>query len=207
MNEISSVKGIRELVGEPNPNASKKIYTSLNQRMQQFIATSPLVMLSTVDEFGFPTISPKGDKAGFVKIKDENTLLLPELRGNKLVYSLQNIVTTNDKVGLIFMRPGTIETLRVHGQCSLLEGDICDEVSGATHRALLVLSISVVNAYFHCGKAFLRSQAWDESSHLPPMKISFGKEISENNQSDTSMNDDFIAQTDEGVQGRYKTDL
>lgn len=203
MKQLNTLDSLREVVGEPNPLASKKIYRSLNSRMQEFIQTSPLVMLSTVDEFGFPTISPKGDKPGFVQVQDERTLLMPELRGNKLAFSLSNIVTTNNKVGLIFMRPGTVETLRVHGSCKLLDGEICDQVSGTTHRALLVLEISVHNAYFHCGKALLRSKAWDASNYQAPMKISFGQEIGDNIEADS----EFVQQTDVAVQGRYQTDL
>ncbi|EGR3948836.1 pyridoxamine 5'-phosphate oxidase family protein [Vibrio cholerae] len=203
MKELCSLEEVRQVIGDPNPLASKKIYTTLNSRMQEFIKTSPLLMLSTVDEFGFPTISPKGDIAGFVKVRGANTILLPELRGNKLAFSLENIVATNNKVGLIFLRPGTVETLRVHGGCKLLEGSICDEATGSTHRALMVLEISVKNAYFHCGKAFLRSKAWDNSTYLEPMKVSFGKEIADN----TDADEEFIKTTDSAVQGRYKTDL
>ncbi|EIO5090098.1 pyridoxamine 5'-phosphate oxidase family protein [Vibrio cholerae] len=87
MKELCSLEEVRQVIGDPNPLASKKIYTTLNSRMQEFIKTSPLLMLSTVDEFGFPTISPKGDIAGFVKVRDANTILLPELRGNKLAFS------------------------------------------------------------------------------------------------------------------------
>jgi PPOX class probable FMN-dependent enzyme len=203
LNNILSVEEMRDRIGSPNPLAKSKIYDHLNDRMQAFIETSPLVMLSTVDEFGFPTISPKGDRPGFVKVQDKKTLLLPELRGNKLAFSLCNILTANDKVGLIFLRPGTVESLRVHGVCKLLEGDICDTVSGHTHRAILVLEITVTNAYFHCGKAFLRSKAWDKTSHQPPMKISFGREIAENTDKDR----EFIEEMDAGVQERYISDL
>ncbi|KFE29481.1 PNPOx family protein [Vibrio mimicus] len=69
MKELCSLEEVRQVIGDPNPLASKKIYTTLNSRMQEFIKTSPLLMLSTVDEFGFPTISPKGDIAGFVKVR------------------------------------------------------------------------------------------------------------------------------------------
>jgi len=203
MPALHNKEQVRSILGEPNPMASKKIYTHLNPRMQAFIHSSPLVMLSTVDEFGFPTVSPKGDKAGFVQVVDDKTILLPELRGNKLAYSLTNIVDANNKVGLLFLRPGTMETLRVHGSCQLLDGDICESVSGSTHRALLVLKISVENAYFHCGKAFLRSQAWDAQSYLEPMKVSFGQEIAQNTQGDAQ----FIQEVDTAVKGRYVTDL
>lgn len=203
MRNIESVEQVRGVIGEPNPLAEKKIYGYINDRMQSFIETSPLLMLSTVDELGFPTISPKGDKPGFVQVKDSNTLLIPELKGNKLAFSLQNIVSSNNKVGLIFLRPGTVECLRAHGTCKLFEGDICDEVSGHSHRALLVLEVSVTKAYFHCGKAFLRSKVWDSTSYLPPMKISFGREIADN----TANNRQFIEEVDAGVQERYISDL
>ncbi len=201
--QLESFEQVRDMLGEPNPLAAKKIYDKLNPRMQAFINTSPLVMLSTVDEMGFPTISPKGDEAGFVKVLDEHTLLLPELRGNKLAFSLQNILTTNNKVGLIFLRPGTMETLRVHGCCRLRNTEPSDEGAGVTHRALMVLEITVDSAYFHCGKAFLRSQVWDVNTHLAPMKISFGTEIAENTGKDAA----FVEQADAGVKERYKTDL
>ncbi|MCE2570368.1 MSMEG_1061 family FMN-dependent PPOX-type flavoprotein [Motilimonas eburnea] len=201
--QLASFDQVRDVLGEPNPLAAKKIYDKLNPRMQAFISTSPLVMLSTVDEMGFPTISPKGDEAGFVKVCDEYTLLLPELRGNNLAFSMQNILTTNNKVGLIFLRPGTMETLRVHGCCRLRNTEPSDEVAGVTHRALMVLEIAVDSAYFHCGKAFLRSKIWDVNTYLAPMKISFGTEIAENTGKDAA----FVEQADAGVKERYKTDL
>lgn len=33
MNELASLEDIREVIGEPNPLVSKKIYTKLNSRM------------------------------------------------------------------------------------------------------------------------------------------------------------------------------
>ncbi|SFG49107.1 MSMEG_1061 family FMN-dependent PPOX-type flavoprotein [Neptunomonas qingdaonensis] len=204
MDEIKSQSEVREAIGEPSPFTRKKIYDHLNVRMQAFIRTSPLAMLATVDDAGFPTISPKGDKAGFIQIKDDKTLLLPELKGNKLAFSLTNIVSSSNKVGLIFLRPGTAETLRVHGTCRLFRGhDICTSVAGSTHQALLVLEIEVSNAYFHCGKALLRSKAWDADHHEAPLEVSFGKEIAEN----TDATEALIREIDEGVQSRYITDL
>ncbi|SIS90023.1 MSMEG_1061 family FMN-dependent PPOX-type flavoprotein [Neptunomonas antarctica] len=204
MYELTSQGDIRAAIGEPNPLTRKKIYNHLNARMQAFIRTSPLAMLATVDESGFPTISPKGDKAGFIQVKDDKTLLLPELKGNKLAFSLTNIVNSNNKVGLIFLRPGTTETLRVHGTCRLFKGnDICTSVAGSTQQALLVLEIAVSNAYFHCGKALLRSKAWNAESHQTPITVSFGKEIAEN----TSSTEELIQEIDAGVQSRYITDL
>lgn len=203
MEVLSTFEKVREVVGEPNPVASKKIYSSLNDRMTNFVSLSPIMMLSTVDSDGFPTISPKGDEAGFVKVLDKNTLFIPELRGNKLAFSLSNIVQQN-KVALIFLVPGTVESLRVHGTCRLLKGnEICKSLASKSHQALLVMEVKVTNAYFHCGKAFLRSKTWQPDSWSEKLKISFGQEIADN----IGENSAFVETLDAGVKERYITDL
>ncbi len=203
MDEFKSFADVRQKIGEPNPVASKKIYSFLNERMAHFISSSPLMMLSTVDSEGFPTISPKGDEAGFVQVVDQNTLLIPELRGNKLAFSLANIIDQN-KVALIFMVPGTVESLRVHGTCRLLKDDqICRSLGSKSHNALLVMEVKVTNAYFHCGKAFLRSKTWQPDSWSEKIKISFGQEIANN----TGESSEYISDFDAGVKARYITDL
>lgn len=203
MIEINSEAQLREIIGSPNPMASKKIYHFLNPRMLDFIEKSPLLMLSTVDEFGFPTISPKGDKPGFVKIDKQGRLLIPELRGNKLAFSLNNILQ-HPQVALFLLVPGSMETLRIHGECKLVTGElICKKLASDSHNALLVLEVTVKNAYFHCAKALLRSQLWQSNTWPDPIKISFGKEIAENSGAD----EQFIKQVDEAVAGRYVSDL
>jgi len=203
MDELKSSADVREVIGEPNPVASKKIYPFLNDRMTHFISSSPLMMLSTVDNEGFPTISPKGDEAGFVQVVDQTTLLIPELRGNKLAFSLANIVERN-KVALIFLVPGTVESLRIHGTCRLLTGDdICQSLASKSHNALFVMEVKVSNAYFHCGKALLRSKTWQPDSWSEKIKISFGQEIANN----TGENADYVKAFDAGVNERYITDL
>ncbi|PKG39988.1 MSMEG_1061 family FMN-dependent PPOX-type flavoprotein [Psychromonas sp. Urea-02u-13] len=203
MIDITNEAQLRDIIGTPNPMASKKIYPFLNPRMLDFIEKSPLLMLSTVDEFGFPTISPKGDKPGFVKVNKQGQLLIPELRGNKLAFSLNNILQ-HPQVALFLLVPGSMETLRIHGECKLVTGElICKKLASDSHNALLVLEITVKNAYFHCAKALLRSQLWESNTWPDPIKISFGREISENSGAD----DQFIKQVDEAVAGRYVTDL
>lgn len=203
MNEIKTEQQLRDIIGTANPMASKKIYSSLNQRMLDFIEKSPLVMLSTVDQFGFPTISPKGDKQGFVQVDKQGRLLIPELRGNKLAFSLNNILQ-HPQVALFFIVPGSLETLRIHGECRLLSGELlCKKLASDSHNALLVMEVTVKNAYFHCAKALLRSHLWESSTWPDPIKISFGKEIAENSGSD----DQFIKQVDDAVDARYVTEL
>jgi hypothetical protein len=72
-----------------------------------------------------------------------------------------------------------------------------------THEALLVLKVEVNNAYFHCGKAFLRSKMWSDDLEKSKLKISFGEEIAENMNKERTFIEDF----DKGVDERYKTEL
>ena len=194
---------IRAILGEPNPLSAKKIYTYLNDRMLEFIESTSLVMISSVDEEGFPTISPKGDAAGFIGIKDNKTLQIPERKGNKLAFTFRNVVESN-KVGLLFMVPGTPVTLRATGTVRLIHDKALNKkLASRTQEALLVSEISIEKAYFHCAKPLLRSDLWSPSKWRQEIKVSFGTEIAEN----VGESEDFIEEFDAAVDSRYKTDL
>ncbi len=200
---IQSLEEIRRIIGTPNPILDKKIYRYLNPRMERFIEHSPVVFIATVDVDGFPTISPKGDAAGFVKIEDAETLLIPERKGNKLAYTFQNILA-GSKVALLFVVPGTNEVLRVHGT-AVIEWDesLNARLASESHDALVVTRLTVNSCYFHCGKAFLRSRLFSKDTVLRDMGVSFGEELARNAALETEQVQDF----DEGVVNRYKTDL
>lgn len=201
--KIESFNEVRELLGEPNKNLDKKIYPHLNSRMVAFIQRSPLLFISTVDEEGYPTISPKGDEPGFTLVENVSTLYIPERKGNKLAFSFKNILK-GSKVALLFVVPGTNEVLRVHGKGSLInDGELNKRLSSKSQNAILVTKLDVVSCYFHCGKAFLRSKLFSDDLQMIDMKISFGLELSDNGGLDKSESQLF----DEGVKSRYKTDL
>lgn len=203
MSQILEFESIRAVLGQPNPSIGRKIKPQLNARMCEFVERSPLLMVATMDEHGFPTVSPKGDDPGFVKIVDANTLLIPERKGNRLAFSFRHMLA-HPKVGLIFIVPGTSETLRIHGQCRILNDPaMCAELSSATQKALLVTEVKVESCYFHCGKAFLRSGAWNPDAWTEPMSISFGEEMF-GSSADAEAS---VRELDEGVKSRYTTDL
>jgi uncharacterized protein len=200
---IQDIAQLRAVIGEPSEQVRLKLHTRLNAQAREFIGRSPMFLLSTADAGGQPTVAPKGDGPGFVRVTDENTLLIPERKGNKLVFSLQNILA-NPKVGLIFLLPGTGETLRVSGEAELLDDRaLCESFVERGKPALLVTRVRVTQAYFHCAKAFLRSELWNPAAWAGPMKISFGEEIAQEGGLATSA----IGEFDAAVQQRYKTDL
>jgi PPOX class probable FMN-dependent enzyme len=139
----------------------KKIHSRLNARAEEFLRQSPLMFLATVDASGRPTVSPKGDSPGFVRVAGPTELLIPERKGNRLLMTLQNLLG-NDRLGMIFVVPRTRETLRIHGRGSLVVDEgLCRSFTSLGRPALLVLRVEVEECFFHCGKAFIRSDLWN----------------------------------------------
>lgn len=203
MARIADLEHLRRLIGEPSPQVVHKMHRRLTATARDFIARSPLFLLGTVDAAGQPMVSPKGDPAGFVHVEDDTTLLVPERKGNKLVFTLTNVLG-NPRVALIFLVPGTDETLRVEGEAELLDDPmLCERFFERGRPALLMMRIRVTNCYFHCAKAFLRSALWQPETWGERVRVSFGAEIAANG----GMKAAEIAAFDAAVQGRYKTDL
>ena len=128
---------------------------------------------------------------------------MPERKGNRLVVSYQNILA-NPRVGIIFMRPRCTETLRVSGTAELVtDEDLCAKLSSRGAPALLLLKINVTQAYFHCGKAFIRSELWQTESWPEETRVSFGREIGDQ----IGKGKDFVEDLDAQVLERYKDSL
>jgi len=200
---VRTVEALRKIIGSPNEQVPLKIHRELNVRAIEFIGKSPMFMLATSDAAGRPTVSPKGDLPGFVQVEDNRTLLIPERKGNKLIFSLTHILE-NPHVGLIFLIPGTSESLRVQGTAELLDdSDLRATLAARGSPALLILRVTVTECYFHCAKAFLRSDLWKPETWPEKMAISFGEEIAESG----GLQREAIAEFDRAVGERYQTDL
>ncbi len=200
---IKTVAELRELIAEPNPVVGHKVQRSLSPQARDFIARSPFLLLATTNRSGEPTVSPKGDDPGFVLVEDDSTLCLPERKGNRLLYGLQNILE-NPNVALIFLLPGTGETLRVSGIAELVNDTALNlKLAARNQAALLAVRIRIRECYFHCAKALLRSELWQTQRWAEAVKISFGEEIARNQGLANSEVNEFDAQ----VAQRYKTDL
>jgi PPOX class probable FMN-dependent enzyme len=162
-------------MGEPNPLTSVKLWRKLEPAAVDFIKASPFLLLSTADKDGNQDVSPKGDGAGFVAVENENTMVIPDRKGNRLLFGLQNILE-NPRVGLIFLVPGTDETLRVNGRAELTcDPAVLKRLSARGQPALVAIRVRVEQCFFHCAKAFKRSRLWQQDSWPERQKVSFGK--------------------------------
>jgi PPOX class probable FMN-dependent enzyme len=169
---IGAEDALRSLLGDPTALVQSKISDRLNDLTRQFIERSPFLCLATSAADGGCDVSPKGDPAGFVKILDERTLLLPDRPGNRLADSLRNVLE-NPHVALLFVIPGVTDTFRVNGRAEIVTDtellELC-AVEGKVPK--LAMRIEIEQAYTHCSKAFLRSSLWDperfvDRSELP----------------------------------------
>ncbi len=202
MQKLTTVQQLRDILGEPSDVTFKKIHASLSPQALSFIQRSPFLILSTQTTDGQVTSSPKGDAAGFVYAADGKTLYLPERKGNRLIFSLQNILATG-RVGLIFLVPNMSETLRISGRCELVVDEaLCQQLADRNgNPAQLLLKITVEENYFHCAKAFYRSGMWQPDTWADPDKISFAEEMQQDAELDARIDDSYrVAMQEEGVQ-------
>ena len=89
---IADEQALREVIGQPTELVAGKIADRLNDLTRQFVERSPFVCIATARPDGGLDVSPRGDPAGFVRILDERTLLLPDRPGNKIADTLTNLL-------------------------------------------------------------------------------------------------------------------
>ncbi|MEV7468174.1 pyridoxamine 5'-phosphate oxidase family protein [Streptomyces kronopolitis] len=165
--EISSAAELRELIGEPSAHAAHKTRHRLHELDRQWLAHSPFCMLATADAQGRCDVSPKGDPAGFTHVLDDTTLVIPDRPGNKRLDGLMNVLA-NPYVGLDYVLPGRGDTLRINGRARLLrDAPFFDDLVVRGHRPRLALLVEVEEVFYHCSKAFLRSELWKPETWEP----------------------------------------
>lgn len=174
---VQSEAELRALIGTPAPLTCAKIADRLNPMTRLFIERAPFVCLATSDASGGCDLSPRGDPAGFVRILDERTLLIPERPGNRLADSLRNMLA-NPQVGLLFIVPGVTDTFRVNGRATITTDAALlapSTVEGKAPR--LGVLVDIEEAYTQCSKAFLRSQLWDPQRFVDPAAMPTGGQV------------------------------
>ena len=135
---------------------------SITEPLQRFIERSPFACLATYGADGSCDLSPRGDPPGFVKVLDADTLFLPERPGNRRLDSLINIIQTSH-LSLLFMIPGTPETVRVNGVGVVTtDPELLTLCPVQNREPELGVLITVREAFGHCSKAFRRSKLWHD---------------------------------------------
>jgi PPOX class probable FMN-dependent enzyme len=167
---ITTVAQLEAIYGEPSSNAVLKEIDHISDHYKAFIGKSPFVTLATCGPEGLDC-SPRGDPAGFVRVHDSKTVMLPDRRGNNRIDTLKNIVR-DPRVSLLFLIPGVGETLRINGRAEIsIDPDLCAsfEMQNKLPRSILVITADRV--YFQCQKALARSRLWDPAAQVPRSEL------------------------------------
>ena len=171
MTIVRTVEELEALYDVPVPSSITKEIDHLTALHREYIDASPFVLIATAGPGGLDC-SPRGDPAGFVRVADERTLLIPDRRGNNRLDTLRNIVL-DQRVGLLFLIPGIGVTMRVNGNAHLTTDSVLREsfvIAGKTPATVIVVEITSV--YTQCPKALIRAKLWDpelfrDASELP----------------------------------------
>ncbi len=158
----------REQFGEPADRTKAKVRPYMIEWVQEFIRQSPFAILSSSSATGQCDASPKGGKPGFVKVLDEYHLLIPDVAGNRLFQSYENLAS-NPQVGLLFFIPGQNCTARVNGTVEIVDKEklaamnVQMEIFNPDDHAKIwqALLLTVDEAYSHCPRALKFSNLWD----------------------------------------------
>jgi PPOX class probable FMN-dependent enzyme len=200
---ISDLEALRRIIGPSIPGLDLKNQDTISDEARAYIERSPFIVLATCDADGRLDASPKGDDPGFCLIEDERTLVIPDRPGNKLVYGLQNILA-RPRVGVIFMLPGTPETVRVNGTATLTaDPELLARLAARGKPAVLAIRVHVEECFHHCANAFIRSKLWKPESWQERMKISFGAMAAKR----MKLGGDVAAKFDAAVEDDYRNNL
>ncbi len=156
---VRTTEQLAALLGEVGEASLKKEVPFVHPLYRALIEASPFAVLATSGPHGLDA-SPRGDPPGFVVVQDEQTLLMPERRGNNRADSLRNLLS-DARMALLFLIPGVGETLRVNGRATIsIDPKLLERFSVEGRLPTCVLVIKVESVFFQCARAIHRSKLW-----------------------------------------------
>ncbi|MHA6690672.1 pyridoxamine 5'-phosphate oxidase family protein [Devosia sp. A449] len=177
MTIVTSLEQLDALyIPAPVAASTAKIAHRMTPQYRRLIEASPFAALATVGPEGIDC-SPRGDQPGFVRIHDDQTLMLPDRRGNNRIDSLRNIVR-DPRCAFLFLLPGSGTTFRANGKARIsIDPELLASfaVDGKPPRSVIVMTIDEL--YFQCARAIIRSELWNPARHIDPQSLPSPGEI------------------------------
>ena len=169
MNFIESIEELESIYGLPSDAALKKVTSKITSSYKTWIEKSSFCIISSVGSEGTDA-SPRGDDGQVVKILNDETIALPDWKGNQRIDTLRNIVR-DGRLSLLFMVSGSNNVVRVNGQAKITtDHELIKIFNNKNTYPKTVILIKVTEVYFQCARALMRANLWecgDQSSGLP----------------------------------------
>lgn len=178
MSQVTTIEQLEAIYGAPGEAAILKEIDHISDHYRAFIDASPFVVLATVGPEGLDC-TPRGDPAGFVRVVDQKTVMIPDRLGNNRVDALRNIVR-DPRCALLFLIPGIGNTLRINGRAEIINDPALNEsfaFKGKLPRTVLKVTAEAV--YFQCPKALVRSRLWSPDAQIERSALPSSGEILE----------------------------
>ncbi|MEX0280166.1 MAG: MSMEG_1061 family FMN-dependent PPOX-type flavoprotein [Arenibacterium sp.] len=169
---ITSARDLKSRLGKMHPSQVDKIIDHVDDHCRAWIERTTFVSIASSDASGNMDVSPKGDPAGFIKVLDQKTLAIPDRIGNHRADTFFNVLE-NPNIGMMLVVPRRKEVVRINGTAEIvMDDELLDMTRVNGHRPEFVMLVRVREAFFHCGKAMIRSRMWQpehwgEISGLP----------------------------------------
>lgn len=166
----------------------RKVIDHIDDHIRVWIERSPFMTMATYSASGAVDISPKGDPAGFVKVLDRQTLAIPDRAGDHRFDSFLNIFETG-RIGLMFMVPNRLEVVRVSGRATVVrDADLRASMAVEGKTPDFAIVVHVEEAFYHCGKAVIRSKLWEPDMALPIDGLpTYGRALKDHGNLDTPL--------------------
>lgn len=168
---VTDLTTLRDVMPPPHADQQTKIIDHIDPLITDWLAATTFAVLSTADSKGRIDASPKGDPAGFIKVIDSHTIAIPDRPGNHRYDSFSNIFDTG-RAGLVCLVPNRNEVVRINGRaCVIRDAPILTQLAINDRIPDFAVLLHVEEAFFHCGKAIIRSHLWSKHppapAHLP----------------------------------------
>jgi PPOX class probable FMN-dependent enzyme len=97
--------------------------------------------------------------------------MMPDRRGNNRIDSLRNVVR-DPRIGLLFLIPGSGNTLRVNGRGQIsIDADLLEsfKMEGKAPRSVIIMTVDEI--YFQCARAIVRADLWNPDKRIDPREL------------------------------------
>ena len=207
MSRIDERQELRDKLGEVGVLAAGKTIRKIDKYARIFIEHSPFLCIGTADAQGNADVSPRGDPAGFVRVIDEKTIIIPDRPGNNRADTMQNIIA-NPNVGILFLIPGIEDTLRLNGKAEIIDDPEALAPAAVNGKApKLGIKVTVEEVFFHCAKAFRRSKLWDPAAQQDRAILpSLARMVMEQARA-CEVEEEEAEKVEEDIQEAYRTNL